>query len=158
MWILALLGCSFGPCSSSELKKVAEAIQMVSEADRTMLTAQGLAESCEFAPALEKGLMEMAGGWPGTGGLAAMRAVADDPLAFEAACPGGAAVLAQAASMGPMDRATALATTCKVDWLKPDEAFAAGDGLMLAILVAPALSGERETLRRRLLRELSGIR
>ncbi|HNC96968.1 MAG TPA: hypothetical protein PLA94_03580 [Myxococcota bacterium] len=159
MFLLALLlACGeSGPCKSAQIDKVISAIQVTSKPQRVALVAQGLVESCTLAPSLKKSLTDIPRLPPEMRTVVAMKTVTEDPESWEKACPGGTAMLAQAATLGPSGRVKKVVEVCEVDFIEENEMGQAQDTLLLAILLRSELKGISTGNRSILLRTLSGL-
>jgi hypothetical protein len=159
MLLLAfLLACGeSGPCKSAQIDKVVNAIEVISKPQRVALVSQGLVESCTLEPALKKSLLDIPRLPPEMRTVVAMKTVTENPEAWEKACPGGTAMLAEAATLGPSGRAKKVVETCEVDFIEENEMGQAQDTLLLAILLRSELKGISSGKRTILLRTLSGL-
>lgn len=159
-WFIVLSsGCSpviAGPCKADALEKVARALGIVSRDHRVSLAAQGIAESCSFAAPLQEVLSRIVMSPPDYREMIALQGIAESGMAFETACPGGTSMLAGAIALKPAVRASLIFETCQPDFVAAGEAVG-GDLLPLAILIRPEMAGNDATVRRTVLRGLSGL-
>lgn len=157
--LLALLSCfarASGPCDEEGLRKVSSALQSVQRDQRRSLAAMGLDEVCKLPEPLHEGLRAVSGAAPEHASRLAMVAVVDSGPAWEAACPGGAAVLASAAALTPEDRARTVLDHCKPDFATESDRRAS-DTLPLAILVRAHMESNEKAFRNTVLRALAGM-
>lgn len=159
MWLLALLlACGeSGPCKRAEIDKVISAIEVTSKPQRVALVAHGLVEACTLPPSLEKSFNDVPRLPPEMRTVVAMKTVMEDPQAWEKACPGGTAILAEAATLGSSGRVKKVVETCEVDFIDENEMGQAQDTLLLSILLRSELKGISTKNRSILLRTLSGL-
>lgn len=168
MRTLLVLACLAVPavgvaCDQSDLEKLLEAIPPTPIERRAALTGRGLKIACSTWPApLLKGLDGLAMVPPDMRALIEAKAVAEAPVAWMAACPGGLRALTRLAQVAAAEKRPQLYRACKVArfGFATEAEFKTGKGAeLLPIPVAQLLSKTRlkRTQRRTILRALAGI-
>ncbi len=157
--LATLSACASGPCSSSDLRKVNQALGSVPKQHHVQLAAQGLVESCTFPPPVAEALQAVAQVPPDMVRLVDVRVAADAPELWSAACPGGPGALATTMQAAPADGRRHLFEACALDrhgWSA--DRFARGNGpVVLPIVLAELMKGHSVLDRTVVLDALAGL-
>ena len=156
--LLLVLPARATTCDLPMLARVAASITFDPADDNLPLAAQGLAAICPV-PASQKSEIGYIGSIaPEDFSKTVFLTVAKEPASWNAACPaGGMAILDSVGGLAPLDRADALVTACKPDFIEAADKGKLKETVAFAILLRPWLEGGDKATRDLVLRAMSGV-